>query len=199
MRGLFRGTVSHMLACAHWSIEEAMPKLVTVKQVEDQTERAKDYVKAYILFPSGILGLISMVGGTGALGYQLIATESYTWVTFWISSALLLVGGAVGWAQTRYHQYILHEHPEVFAFRMKPAAVKKSGRSRKEPAGAPPQAPGSKWIPLGYLGGLGVLTAASTAAMQVGQVHPMAAHLMPWGGFFWAKLYFWRAVIKEGR
>ena len=76
-----------------------MPKLVTVKQFEDQSERAKDYVKAYILFPSGILGLISMVGGTGALGYQLIATGSYTWATFWISSALLLIsGGAVYWA-----------------------------------------------------------------------------------------------------
>jgi hypothetical protein len=176
-----------------------MPKLVTVRQVEDQTERAKDYVKAYILFPSGILGLISMVGGTGALGYQLVATGSYTWATFWISSVLLLFGGAIGWAQTRYHRYILREHPEVFAFRMKPAVVKRSGRTRKEPTVPHPQAPGSKWVPLGYLAGIGLLTAMSTVAMQAGQVHPMAAYLMPWGGFFWAKLYFWRSVIKEGR
>ena len=177
-----------------------MPKLVTVKQVEDLAERAKDYVKAYILFPSGILGLISMVGGTGALGYQLIATESYTWATFWTSSALLVFGGCVGWAQTRYHQYILHQHPEVFAIRMKPAAVKRSGRSRREPTvPPPPQAPGSKWVPLAYLAGMSILLAISTASMRLGQVHPLAAYLMPWGGFFWAKLYFWRAVIKETR
>ena len=176
-----------------------MPKLVTVKQYADLSERAKDYVKAYILFPSGILGLISMVAGTAALGYQLIATESYTWATFWMSSSLLILGGCLGWGQTRYHQDILHEHPEVFASRMKPVVVKRSGRSRKEPPLALPQAPGSKWMPLAYLGGIAILLAASTAGMRAGQVHPVAAYLMPWGGFFWAKLYFWRAVIKEGR
>ena len=176
-----------------------MPKLVTVKQFEDIAERAKNYVKAYILFPSGILGLISMVAGTGALGYQLIATESYTWVTFWISSALLVFGGCVGWGQTRYHQYILHHYPEVFAGRMRPVAAKRSGRARKESPVPTPQAPGAKWIPLAYLAGMGILFAASSASMQLGQVHPVAAYLMPWGGFFWAKLYFWRAVIKEGR
>jgi hypothetical protein len=176
-----------------------MPKLVTVRQFEDLTEKAKDYVKAYILFPSGILGLVSMVGGTGALGYQLIATGTYTWATFWVSSALLLFGGCVGWMQTRYHQYILRQHPEVFAFRMKPATAKRSGRAKKEATGPAPQAPGSKWVPLGYLLGTAALIAGSTAGMQLGQVHPLAAYLMPWGGLFWAKLYFWRAVIKEGR
>src|SRR5690349_12626906 len=94
-----------------------MPKLVTVRQSEDTTERAKNYVKAYILFPSGFLGLVAMVVGTAALGYQLIATDSYTWTTFVTSSGLLLVGGCVGWMQTRYHQYILDKHPDVFASR----------------------------------------------------------------------------------
>ena len=176
-----------------------MPKLVTVRQVEDTTERAKNYVKAYILFPSGFLGLITMVAGTAALGYQLIASETYTWTTFWLSSALLIFGGGVGWGQTRYHQYILQYYPEVFASRMKPMSIKRSGRSKKESAVPAPEAPGSKWIPLVYLAGMGILIAASTASMQIGQVHPVAAYLMPWGGFFWAKLYFWRAVIKEAR
>jgi hypothetical protein len=199
MRPLFRGDAKPVISTALVPIGEPMPRLVTVKQFEGLTERAKDYVKAYILFPSGILGLLSMVGGTGALGYQLIATESYTWATFWISSALLLFGGGVGWAQTRYHQYIFHQHPEVFASRMKPAAVRRSGRAKKEAAIPPPEAPGAKWVPLGYLAGMGILLAISTMSMRVGQVHPMAAYLMPWGGFFWAKLYFWRAIIKEGR
>jgi hypothetical protein len=176
-----------------------MPKLVAVKQTHDVSERAKDYVKAYILFPSGILGLVSMIGGIAALGYQLLATESYTWATFSISSSLLILGGCVGWAQTRYHQYILREFPDVFASRMKPAAVKRSARSKKEPAITVPQPPGSNWVPVVYLVGIGLLLAASTASMEVGQMHPLAAYLMPWGGFFWAKLYFWRAVIQERR
>jgi hypothetical protein len=176
-----------------------MPKLVTVRQFEDVAERAKDYVKAYILFPSGILGLISMVVGTVALGYQLIATGTYTWATFWISSALLVFGGCMGWGQTRYHQHILHKYPEVFAARMRPVTTKRSGRSRKEAPMVLPQAPGSRWVPLAYLAGIGILLTASTTAMEAEQVHPVAAYFMPWGGFFWAKLFFWRAVIKQGK
>ncbi len=176
-----------------------MPKLVTVRQLEDTTERAKNYVKAYILFPSGFLGLIAMVAGTAALGYQLNATDSYTWATFLTSSGLLIFGGCVGWIQTRYHQYILDKHPDVFASRMKPISTRRSGRAKKDAPVPTPQAPGSKWIPLAYLAGVGLLLAASTISTQMGQVHPVAAYLMPWGGFFWAKLYFWRAVIKEIR
>ena len=176
-----------------------MPKLVTVRQLEDTTERAKNYVKAYSLFPSGFLGLVTMVAGTAALGYQLVATESYTWATFWISSGLLIFGGCVGWAPTRYHQYILKNYPDVFASRMKPMSARRSGRAKKDPPIPAPQAPGSRWIPLVYVAGMGLLIAVSTVSMQIGQVHPIAAYLMPWGGFFWAKLYFWRAVIKDAR
>ena len=158
-----------------------MPKLVTVKQVQDLTERAKDYVKAYILFPSGILGLITMVGGIAALGYQLIATESYTWATFSISSGLLFIGGCVGWVQTRYHRHILAHYPEIFASRMKPITRKQSGRAKKESTAAVPEAPGGKWVPLAYLAGMGLLLAAATASMEAGRVHPVAAYLLPWG------------------
>ena len=68
-----------------------------------------------MLFPAGILGLISMIGGVGGLGYQLIATDTYTWWTFLQSSGLLLLGGVLGWLQTTYHRWILNNRPEVFA------------------------------------------------------------------------------------
>ena len=53
-----------------------MAKLISLKQQEGHDARATAYIKAYMLFPAGILGLISMIGGVGGLGYQLIATDS---------------------------------------------------------------------------------------------------------------------------
>ena len=78
----------------------AMPKLVSVKQQEGHDARATAYIKAYMLFPAGILGLISMLGGVGGLGYQLIATDTYSWTTFLESSGLLLLG-VLGWCRPR--------------------------------------------------------------------------------------------------
>ena len=41
-----------------------MAKIITTKRAEGEAERAKEYVKTHILFPSGILGLILMISGT---------------------------------------------------------------------------------------------------------------------------------------
>ena len=121
-----------------------MPKLVTIKQQEGQDAKATAYVKAYMLFPAGILGLVSMVGGVGGLGYQLIATDTYTWETFVQSSGLLMLGGLLGWLQTTYHRWILRHRPGVFAARMRQPTLKKSGRPKRDggsdqdsPAGRP--------------------------------------------------------------
>ena len=173
-----------------------MPKLVTVKQQEGQGAKATAYVKAYMLFPAGILGLISMVGGVGALGYQLIATDTYTWETFLQSSGLLLLGGVLGWLQTTYHRWILRYRPEEFASRMR-QPIKKSGRPKRDsgPSQEPPS--GSPWAPVAYVAGLALLLSASTVAAIYGAVYPFAAYFLPWAGFFWAKLFFWRTVLKN--
>ena len=83
-----------------------MAKLISLKQQEGHDARATAYIKAYMLFPAGILGLISMIGGVGGLGYQLIATDTYPWWTFLHSSGLLLLGGVIalvlGFGALRY-------------------------------------------------------------------------------------------------
>ena len=58
---------------------------------------------------------VSMVGGMGALGYQLLASHTYSWVTFLSSSILIVVGAACGFAQARYHRYLFKTFPEVYA------------------------------------------------------------------------------------
>ena len=48
-----------------------------------------------------------MVCGVGGLGYQLIATDTYTWGTFIQSSGLLLLGGMLGWLQTSFGMAVM--------------------------------------------------------------------------------------------
>lgn len=172
-----------------------MPKLIVRQRPEAIEQQARDYVKSYILLPSGLLGLVSMIGGVGGLGYQLVASDSYTWVTFYASTALILWGVVIGVAQTRYHRFLLQQFPEVWAARMRSATAKKGRRSKTE--GEPPHIdhPGRQWAPVVYVLGTGMTLGASWAAVMFGQVDGVPAVLLPWAGFFWARLFFWRGHI----
>ena len=108
-----------------------MPKLVTAKRIEGEHEKAVEYVKTHILFPSGLLGLICLVAGAGTLIYQFVV-EAYSWFAFSEVTGLLVVGGLLGWGQTRYHKYLVREHPEHFASRMKLYSRSSPKRTKKE-------------------------------------------------------------------
>ena len=110
-----------------------MPKLVTVHRHDEITRQAHDYVKSYILFPSGLLGLVSMIGGVGALGYQLLATDGYTWVTFYQSSGLILLGVVVGW----YKQRIINIFCAAFPTSLPPGCARRPSRRAGKQAAIP--------------------------------------------------------------
>jgi len=173
-----------------------VPKLVTVWREQDIQSQARQYVRSYILFPSGLLGLVCMVGGIGSLGYQLIASSTYTWVTFMASSGLLLIGGLCGWAQTRYHRYLFATVPEVFAARIRSAVTRNQKKKKGESSIPDIEHPGRKLVPLFYLIGAVLLLAASTWAIFYGAMDGVPAVLMPWAGFYWGKLFFWRGVVN---
>jgi hypothetical protein len=175
-----------------------MPKIITARRLESETEQAQEYVKTYVLLPSGLLGLIFLVAGTGSLVYQFLF-ETYDWRTFVESTGLLFMGGSFGWMQTRYHRYLLREHPGYFAGRLKAFSRATRKRSRKEAPAPPLEHPGSKLIPLYYVLGIGTLVGASALSAILGQVSYMAAFLMPWAGFFWAKMHFWRGALTRGK
>ena len=174
-----------------------MPKLVTVKQQEGQGAKATAYVKAYILFPAGILGLVSMVGGVGGLGYQLIATDTYTWETFLQSSGLLMLGGVLGWLQTTYHRWILRHRPEVFAARMRQPTIKKGGRPKRD-GGSNPGFPQRLAVGSCRLHGRPRIASVWIHGRR-GLWRGVSGRcvFLPWAGFFWAKLFFWRTVLKN--
>lgn len=173
-----------------------MAKLIAVQTPEEVHRQAQEYVKSYILFPSGLVGLICLVGGVGGLGYQLMAADTYTWATFYQSSGLLLLGGVIGLAQTRYQQFLLKAFPDVLAARMRAASMKR-GRKKKGHASPPPiMHPGRAFVPVAYATGGTVLVASALAASLYGQVHPLPALLLPWAGFYWARLFFWRKMVS---
>lgn len=173
-----------------------MSKLVKEWSSGDIQTQARHYVRTYILLPSGFLGLICMLGGIGALGYQLVASGSYTWTTFMASSTLLLVGGLCGWLQTRYHRYLLDTMPSVFAARMRTAVQRTQRKAKAEPLIPTIAHRGRALVPLAYVAGAGLLVGSALWASVYGAVDAIPAILMPWAGFYWSKLFFWRGVVN---
>lgn len=173
-----------------------MPKLVKEWRSEDIRTQARHYVKTYILLPSGFLGLLCMLGGIGTLGYQLVASDTYTVATFMTSCGLLLLGGLCGWLQTRYHRYLFETVPGVFAARMRTAVQRTQKKAKPQPAVPSISHPGRKLVPIAYLAGTGLLLGSSLWASVSGSMDTVPAMLMPWAGFYWSKLFFWRRVIQ---
>lgn len=175
-----------------------MPKLVTVLRPEKIDEQARYYVRSHILLPAGTIGLISMVGGVGALAYQLVASHTYSWVTFLSSSILLVVGASCGFAQARYHCYLFKTFPEVYAAKLRTAIAQ---RNRKTKAKAEPEVPiiehpGRNFVTAISIAGAILVVGSSAAAYLYGDLDLLPALLVPWAGFFWAKLFCWRGVVE---
>ena len=172
-----------------------MPKLVTVLRAEKIEEQARHYVQSHILLPAGTIGLVCMVGGLGALGYQLLVNHTYSWLTFLASSALLVVGASCGWAQARYHRYLFTSFPEVYAARMRTAVVQRNKKAKADPEVPSIEHPGRGFVTAISIAGAALIFGASAAAIIRGDLDPLPAMLVPWAGFYWAKLFSWRGVV----
>ena len=173
-----------------------MPKLINVHHPQHTMQQAQEYVKTYILMPSGLLGLVCVIGAVGGLGYQWLSADSYTWDTFSQSSGLFMSGVGLGAAQTLYQRYLLREFPEVLAARMKEGLNRQRGTLKKRSEATTIEHPGRQFVPLAYLLGVMMLIGGTIAASAYGRVGMIPAILMPWAGFYWARLFLWRRVIK---
>ena len=170
-----------------------MPKLVTVLRPEKIEEQARYYVQSHILLPAGTIGLVCMIGGVGSLGYQLLVNHTYSWLTFLSSSILLAVGALCGLAQARYHRYLFASFPKVYAARMRTAVAQRSKKA--EPEVPSIEHPGRGFVTAISITGGALIFGASAAAIVRGDLDPLPAVLMPWAGFYWAKLFSWRGVV----
>ncbi len=175
-----------------------MPKLVTVLRPEKIEEQARFYVRSHILLPSGTIGLICLIGGVGSLGYQLLFNHTYSWLTFLTSSILLVVGGLFGWGQSRYHRYLFTTFPEFYAAKMRTAVAQRSRKAKAKAESEVPQIehPGRGFVTAISLACAALIFGASAASILRGDLDPLPSVLMPWAGFFWAKLFNWRGVVE---
>lgn len=173
-----------------------MPKLINVHHPHHTMQQAQEYVKTHILLPSGLLGLVCVIGAVGGLGYQWLSIDSYTWDTFYQSSGLFMLGVGLGAALTLYQRYLLREFPEVLAARMKKGLNRQRGKLSKRLDATTIEHPGRQFVPLAYLLGVMILIGGTIAASAYGRVSVVAALLMPWAGFYWVRLFLWRRVIR---
>jgi len=171
-----------------------MAKVITNKRLEGDIDKAQDYIRTHILFPSSLLGLIAMVVGVLGLLYQLIL-GTYGWETFSFSSGLLLAGVILGWGVTKYQKFILREYPTYFSSRMKTAAQRSLRKLKKSAPDVSIDHRGRGLIPLWYLLGILTFIGLSVACIVSGALDGLPAFALPWAGFFWAKMFFWKGVI----
>ena len=171
-----------------------MPKVITARRHEDETEKAQEFVRTYILFPASLLGLIAIVVGVVALGYQLYKGQ-YGWETFTYSSVLLITGVLLGLAQTKYQQYLLRKFPGYFANRMKAFTQRSVRQAKKTVSNVTIEHRGRGLVGLWYFLGFVVLLTLAGICVWTGFLHPVAAFALPWAGYFWAKMFFWKGLV----
>lgn len=174
-----------------------MGKIITAQRKENEAQLAENYIRTYILFPSGLLGLLAMIIGILALVYQLFV-ETYDEWTFIKSSGLMLAGILLGWGQTRYHRYLFRAFPEFWASRMRSSNSRGAQRLKKAAKASSDVElthAGRSLVPVAYVLGIGGLLGLSTWSFSSGSLDYMAAYGLPWAGFFWGKLFTWRSVI----
>ncbi|MEO8339088.1 MAG: hypothetical protein ABI604_05125 [Nitrospirota bacterium] len=173
-----------------------MPKLVTVLRPEKIDEQARYYVRSHILLPAGTIGLIFLVGGIGALGYQLLVNHTYSWMTFLSSSILIAVGAACGFGQGRYHRYLFKRFPEVYAAKLRTAVAQRTRKAKPEPEVPTIEHPGRGFVTVISIAGAALIFGASAAGLMYGDLDLLPSVLVPWAGFYWAKLFCWRGVVE---
>jgi hypothetical protein len=54
---------------------------------------------------------------------------------------------------------------------------------------------GRSLIPLAYVVAIGGMLTLSGFAMSTGFLDGLPAFFLPWAGYFWAKLFFWKGLV----
>ena len=168
-----------------------MGKIITVQRKENEGQLAENYIRTYILFPSGLLGLLAMIIGILALVYQLFV-ETYDEWTFIKSSGLMLAGILLGWGQTRYHRYLFRAFPEFWASRMRSSNTRGVQRRKKAKASVEVELrhAGRSLVPVAYLLGIGCLIGLSTWSFKFRFLGLYGSFCFAVGGIFLGQVVY---------
>ena len=170
-----------------------MGRLVTVKKVEAEQKKAVQYVKASMLYPSVLIGLISLILGYGALIYLLFKGRFFANL---IADSLVLLGFGIllGWLQYRYHHFLLEHYPEYYAERHRRTELMRSGRLRKIEIASKPVHRGRWIIPYLYL--VAFIGLLALVIYYVPRLNTLSAVFLPLAGFYNARFFCWKRRLN---
>ena len=170
-----------------------MPRIITARHRESESERARSYIKSRLMLPTIPLAMVALLTGYGGMA-GLWFEGKLTAQALLSSTVLFLVGVVLGWGHTRYECYLIRVCPEYFARKHKLLeAAKEYRRPKRDLARGGPTHPGRVWVPIIYGAAVsGVLGISISMADQLGVY---AAFFLPWAGYFNAKVIFWRTLF----
>ena len=171
-----------------------MPRFVTVKKAEHERLQAARYVKNSVLYPSAVIGLISLILGYGGVIYLIFKGRPMTDL-FTHSLILLCAGLLLGVFQALYQHYLLRSHPEYFSDRVHRTELRLSGRAKK--IGDPVTvAHRGRWaVPYLYL--LGWIVSIALIVIYTPRLNTFSAIFLLLAGFHNARFFYLKRVVQK--
>lgn len=170
-----------------------MVRVVTARRAESERQKAIQYIKTSIIYPSALLGLISLVLGYGALIYLLFKGRFLASVVL-DSFVLLGVGILLGWLQYFYQRFLFENHPEYYAERRRRTELLRAGQARKLDVLEKPNHKGRRIIPYIYLGAfVGAVAMVITYATRL---NTLSAVFLLLAGLYNVRFFFWKRKLR---
>ena len=170
-----------------------MVKVATVRKAESEREKAADHIKNTVIFPSALMGLISIVLGYGAVIYLIFKGGHFTNLAV-DSFVLVGVGVLLALFQCLYHRFLFDKHPEYYAQQRRRSEMLRARNIRKIEIVSKPAHPGKWMVPLFYLMGLMVMVAM--VMTYIPRLNPLSAIFLLLAGFYNLRFFFWKRKLK---
>lgn len=170
-----------------------MVRVLTARKAEFEQQKAVQFIKASIIYPSALLGLISIVLGYGTLIYLLFKGRHFA--NIMIDSFVLLgIGIVLGWAHYRYQRFLFEHHPGYYAERRRKAERIRTGHSRKFQVIEKPQHQGRWLIPYLYV----VLLMGATAVVitYATRLNAISAVFLLLTGYYNVRFLSWKRKLR---
>lgn len=175
-----------------------MPRIVTIKKAENERHLASRYLKNSFVYPSALLGLISLILGYGGVIY-LVFKGRPTTELLTHSLVLLAVGLGLGVIQAGYYHYMYRAHHEAFADRVRRSEMRLSGQIKKiRKIGDPVLVSHPfRWaIPILYMAGLAVLV--YLVVLYSPKLNTFSAIFLLLAGLHNARFFYLKRLISKG-
>ena len=169
-----------------------MVKVASVRKTESEREKAVAQVKASILFPSALLGLVSIVLGYGAVIYLMFKGRDFPGLIT-DSFVLLGTGIAIGLIQSLYHRFLFDRFPEYYAQRRRRSEALRSRNLKRVEILSKPGHAGSWSVPLFYIAGIG--GAVALIVFFAARLNPLASVFLLLAGFYNMRFFFWKKKL----